>query len=89
MLPILRSRPSQILIAVLCTLVLSRMPAPVFGEETISTLAKVEERAALAVATPSIIDACASAAEIVTFIQHSAAADVPNHSPIEHSVLRL
>ncbi len=89
MLPILRRRPSQILVAVLCALVLSRMPAPVFAEDAISTVVKFEEIAALAVATTPTIYGSMSASAIAILIHPSAVIDAPNHPLIEHSVLRL
>jgi hypothetical protein len=89
MLPILRSRHSQVLVAVLCALVLSRMPALVFAEDAISSLVKVEETEALAVATTVGIDAFVSAPAIAAPIHDSVLSDAPNHPPIEFSILRL
>jgi hypothetical protein len=88
MLPILRSRPSQILVALLCALVLSRMPAPVFGEDAASTIVTIEEAAALAATAPNI-DLCMCVLAIGTLIHHPAAIEAPNHSLIESAILRL
>ena len=88
MLPILRSRPSQILVALLCVVVLSRMQAPVFGEDAASTIVKIEEAAAVE-ATASSIDLCMCVLAIGTVLHHSAALDAANHSLIESSILRL
>ena len=88
MLPILRSRPSQIIVALLCALVLSRMPAPVFGEDAASTIVTIEEAASLAATAPNI-DLCLCVVAIGTLIHHSAAPDASNHSLIASSILRL
>jgi hypothetical protein len=88
MLPILRSRPSRMLVALLCALVLSRMPAPVFGEDAASTIIKTEEAAALAATAPDI-DRCLCVLAIGTLIHDPAAIEAPNHSLIESAILRL
>lgn len=89
MLPILRRRPSQVLVALLCALVLSRMPAPVFAEETISSLVKIEESTVIsAVIGPSASMTVFDFA--IAIPSHtSARSDVPNHPLTEHSILRL
>ena len=89
MLPILRSRPSQVLVALLCALVLSRMPAPVFAEDTLSSLVNIEDSAAIAgVMAPA---AGISVWELPRAIPVHAPtrSDAPNHSLLEHSILRL
>lgn len=89
MLPILRCRPPQILVALLCALVLSRIPAPVFAEDAISSLVKIEESTALTavIDTPAGVPACDSA--IAVSVQTPTRTSGPNHSLIEYSVLRL
>jgi hypothetical protein len=89
MLSILRSRPSQILIALLCALVLSRMPAALFAEDAMSSIVKVEEDASIAVVTtcPIALPICVSTS--VSPIHALATCDPRNHSPIESPVLRL
>jgi hypothetical protein len=88
MLPILRRRPSRILVAVLCALLLSRMPAPVFGEDATSTIVKVEESAALSVLAAD--SALVEPVSVITIlIQHSGRNDAPNLSLIHSSILRL
>jgi hypothetical protein len=55
MLPILRSRTSQIIVALLCALVLSRMPGPVYAEDATSSLVKIDDGGALALMmTPNV-----------------------------------
>jgi len=88
MLPILRRRYWQVLLAVLCALALSRMPVPMFAEDAISVLVNVEDRAALAVVTTPNVAECVSASVPATLIQHSAARDTPNPL-IEYTILRL
>lgn len=88
MLPILRSRPSRMLVALLCAVVLSRIPAPVFGEAAASTIVKTEEATALAATAPTI-DRCVCVLAIGTLINQPAATEAPNHSLIESSILRL
>ncbi len=89
MLPILRRRHSQVLIAVLCALVLSRMPVPMFAEDAISTLVKIEDPAAVAVVTSADAAEYVSASVAATRIQYSVTTDGPNHPLIQYSVLRL
>ena len=91
MLPILRSRPSRMLVALLCAVVLSRIPAPVFGEAAASTIVKTDEAAALAAlaGTAPNIDLCVCVLAIGTLIHHPGAIEAPNHSLIESAILRL
>jgi hypothetical protein len=89
MLPILRRRPSQILVAVLCALVLSRMPAPVFGEDAAATIVKVEESAALAAVVVANIDVGDYPSAIPALIRYPTAVDAPSLSLIQSAILRL
>jgi hypothetical protein len=89
MLPLLRSRPSQMLVALLCALVLSRVPAPVFGEDAASMIVSVDETGAAMVALAPGIDMCVCGDAIETFVQHPGSTEIPNHSLLESSILRL
>jgi hypothetical protein len=89
MLSILRSRPSQILVALLCALVLSRTPALWFAEDAISSIVKVEEAAPFAVVTTCAIGLPVCVSAIVPPIHVLASCDPWNRSLTESSVLRL
>ena len=89
MLPVLRSDPSRILVALLCALVLSRLPAPVFAEDAFSSLVNIHEATAIAeMAAPAAgVPTCDPA--IALLIHVPAPADAVNDSINEHAILRL
>jgi hypothetical protein len=89
MLSLLRSRPSQVVVALLCTVVLLRMPAPVFAEDAVSSLVKIEERTAITAVIASTPGVALSDCAVAIPIETPARSDAPNHSLIEHSILRL
>jgi hypothetical protein len=89
MLPVLRRRPAQILVAVLCALVLSRMPAPVFGEDAAATIVKIEESAALAVIAVPNVDIGDDRSAIATVVRRLAPVTPPSLSLLQFAVLRL
>jgi len=92
MLPVLRRRPAQILVALLCALVLSRMPAPVFAEDAAATIVKVEESAALAavavIAVPNV-DIGNDPSAIATLVRRLAPVEPPSLSLLQFAILRL
>jgi hypothetical protein len=92
MLPVLRRRPAQILVALLCALVLSRMPAPVFGEDAAATIVKVEESAALAalavIALPNV-DSGNDPSAIATLVRRLAPVEPASVSLLQFAILRL
>ena len=88
MLTIMRSRPSQVLVALLCALVLSRMPAPIFAEDAIS-VATIEGSAAVAVLTIHVISDPACPGMAATSVPVLARCDSPHPSLLDFAVLRL
>jgi hypothetical protein len=89
MLPLLRSRPSQMLVALLCALVLSRVPAPVFCEDAASMIVNVDETGVPVVALAPGIDMCVGGYAVETFVQHPGSSEISNHSLVGSSILRL
>jgi hypothetical protein len=89
MLPALRRRPAQILVALLCALVLSRMPAPVFGEDAAATIVKVEENAALAVIALPNVDSGNDPSAIATLVRRLAPVEPASVSLLQFAILRL
>lgn len=89
MLPILRSRPSQVLVALLCALVLSRIPAPVYAEDAIPSLVKIEESAAIAALIAPTLGMAVGDSVLAVSTQVPTRPDPPNHPSIEHPILRL
>jgi hypothetical protein len=89
MLPTLRRRPSQMLVALLCALVLSRMPAPMVAEDAFASIVKIEESTVItAVVSPTVTMAVFESALAIA-VQVSTRSDAPIHPFIEHSILRL
>lgn len=89
MFRILRSRPSQMLVAVLCVLVLSRMSASMFAEDALSSLIKIEESTAITAVIASPPGVALSDSAVAIPIETPVRSDAPSHSLIEHSILRL
>ena len=89
MLPILRSRPSQMLVALLCALVLSRMPAPMLAEDAFASFVKIEESTVITVIIAPTVSLAVFESAIAISVPASTRSDAPNHSFIEHSILRL
>lgn len=89
MLPILRRSTSLVLVGLLCALVLSWTTAPVFAEDTISSIVKVEPGVVGTIAIAGAIDAVEAAAALATPLRHPGVAGVPNCSILAYSVLRL
>ena len=90
MLPILRSRRSRVLVALLCALVLLRMPVPVCAEDAFSSAVKIEE----STAKPVVVVAVAAVASVVfcastTLVQVAAFTCPTKHVVIEQLILRL
>jgi len=88
MLTIMRSRPSQVLVALLCAIVLSRMPAPIFAEDAIS-VATIEGSMAVAVLTTHAISDAARPGTVATSVIVLARADSPHPPLLDFAVLRL
>jgi len=89
MFRILRSRPSQMLVAVLCVLVLSRMSAPMCAEDALSSLVKIEESHAITPVLASTPGVALGDSAVAIPIETPVRPDAPNPSLIEHSILRL
>lgn len=89
MLPILRSRPSQVLVALLCALVLLRMPAPVFAEGAVSSLVTMDEGTLLAVVNASVVNIATCPCSFAVSLTLPARCDTANTSLLEYTVLRL
>ena len=89
MFGIMRSRPSQMLVAVLCVLVFSRTSAPMFAEDALSSLVKIEESTAITALMVSIPPVGLSDSTVAIPIETRVRSDAPNQSLIEHSILRL
>ena len=89
MLSILRRRPSQVLVALLCAVVLLRMPAPVFAEGAVSSLVTIDEGAALAVVNTSVVNIAACQCSSAASLRFPARCDPSNTLLLEYAVLRL
>jgi len=85
----LRRRPSRFIVALLCALVLSRVPVYAFAEDTISSVVKLEDHFVIATLAADLI---------ATFVWEPALAfpkpmprpsDAPETCAIDQSVLRL
>ena len=89
MLPILRSRPPQVLVALLCAVVWLRMPAPVFAEGAVSSLVTLDEGAVLAVVNTSVVNIATCARSFAVSLILPAGCDTADMLLLEHVVLRL
>ena len=89
MLPILRSRSSRIVVALLCALVLSRVPASVFAEDTTSSPFQLDEAAAVAIVTVPAIAHTVTGGAIGAPTQASVPCGACDLSMSEHTILRL
>ena len=88
MLLVLRSRPSRLIVALLCALILSRLPAPACAEDVVSSIVNIERDVALPAVAADV--AAISIGEIVTvatpMFERTFAPDKPY---IQQSVLRV
>lgn len=89
MLPILRSRPSQVLVALLCAVVLLRMPAPVFAEGAVSSLVTMDEGTVLAVVNTAVVNTATCPCSFAVSLALPARCDTGSTMLLEYTVLRL
>lgn len=96
MLPILRSRHTQVLVVLvtlLCTLlsaeVLTRTPAPVLAEAAVSSVLTIDEGTALAVVNTSVVNLAACRCSFAVLLTLPAPRDFANPLLLEYAVLRL
>lgn len=89
MLPMLRRRPSRFIVALLCALVFSRVPAYAFAEDTVSSVVKLEGDFAVAALAADLI--ATSVWEPVPAFPKPMPrpSDAPETCFIDQSVLRL
>jgi hypothetical protein len=89
MLPLLRSRPSRLIVALLCAFILSRLPAQTRAGDVVSSVMNIEMEVALPAVAVDV--AAVSIGEVVvtvatTICERTFAPDEPY---IQQSVLRI
>ena len=89
MLPVLRSRPSRLIVALLCAFVLSRLPAHACAEDVVSSIVNFEKEVAMPAVAPDV--PAISIREIVVTVATpmSEPSSARDNSPIQQSVLRV
>jgi hypothetical protein len=89
MLPVLRSRPSRLIVALLCAFILSRLPAQACAEDVVSSMVTIEKEVAMPALAPDV--AAISISEIVVIVATpmSERTFAPDKPFIQQSVLRV
>jgi len=89
MLPVLRSRPSRLIVALLCAFILSRLPAPACAEDVVSSIVNIEKDVALPAVAADV--AALSIGEVVVTVATSMCVRTfaPHEPSIQQSVLRV
>lgn len=89
MLPALRSRPSRLIVALLCAFILSRLPAQACAEDVVSSIVNIEIEVALPAVTADVA-ALAIGEIVVTVVSPKCERTfAPDEPYIQQSVLRV
>ena len=89
MLAVRRSRPSRLIVALLCAFILSRLPAQACAEDVVSSVVNIEMEVALPAVAADV--AAISIGEIVVTVATPMCERTfaPDESYIQQSVLRV
>ncbi len=86
---LLRSRPSRLIVALLCAFVLSRVPAQAFAEDVMSSIVKAEDDFVMPAIAPEVIALSIWQPAVAFTALMLTPSDAADNSFVQQSILRV